>query len=230
VSYYRLRAEAYAELGRWNDAAKDLERAAELADQPSCFQPVLLLVTAGDMEGYRRACARLYEQFGQSDDPKIADWLAWICKFGPEAIDDLGRALEFAERAVASDPGSVRYHNDYAGVLYRAGRYQEAAAEINEAVRLRGGEGAVWDWIWLAMIHDHLGEADKARQWLDKACSWIDQSLASQSWTARIELQLLRREAEELISQTPQGKKPAPDGEKPTHEEGQTEEKVKSEP
>ena len=60
----------------------------------------------------------------------------------------------------------------------------------------------------LAMTHHRLGHADEARQWLDKAVQKIEQAQqegqatsggAALAWNRRLTLQLLRREAEELL-------------------------------
>ena len=55
------------------------------------------------------------------------------------------------------------------------------------------------------MAHHRLGRAEEARRWLDKAVTSMEQemhdpkSAARQKWNRRLTLQLLRREAEQLV-------------------------------
>ncbi len=57
------------------------------------------------------------------------------------------------------------------------------------------------------MSHDRLHHAAEARQWLAKAVGWIDQAerekpkkgVGRLHWDQRLELHLLRREAEGMI-------------------------------
>jgi hypothetical protein len=67
----------------------------------------------------------------------------------------------------------------------------------------------VLNWLWLALAHQRLGEAEEARRWLGKATVWLDQyrdgmpargeaevGLHLHNW---LEAHVLRREAESLI-------------------------------
>ena len=78
---------------------------------------------------------------------------------------------------------------------------------LNEAVKAHGKEGTALDWLFLSMAHARLGHAAESRQWLNKAKSSIDEALSAKagdatsrvSWTERLELRLLRQEAEQLL-------------------------------
>jgi WD40 repeat protein/tetratricopeptide (TPR) repeat protein len=97
--------------------------------------------------------------------------------------------------------------NGLGAALYRAGRLEEAAERLNEAVRASGGDGTYADWLFLAMTHQRLGHGEEARRWLDKAVRWMDgadwsrpaDADSSPTWLDRLETQLLRREAEALV-------------------------------
>jgi hypothetical protein len=81
------------------------------------------------------------------------------------------------------------------------GRYDEAVRRLNEARKARGADTA-WDLLPLALVHHRLGQAALARDALAKAVRWIDQQRTAGKltvWTKRLELELLRTEAETLI-------------------------------
>ena len=63
-----------------------------------------------------------------------------------------------------------------------------------------------YTWFFLAMTHHRLGHAEEARQWLEKAVNWTKketegkiEGAAPLSWNRRLTLEILRREAEQLI-------------------------------
>jgi hypothetical protein len=55
------------------------------------------------------------------------------------------------------------------------------------------------------MIHQKLDHTDEAKQWLAKATGWADEATKTKpggsplSWSRRLEFQVLRREAEQLV-------------------------------
>jgi tetratricopeptide (TPR) repeat protein len=159
-----------------------------------------------DRDGYRRHCARALERFGQATEPETAVTVPWLCKLAPDAVADYAAAVRCAERAVAANPKNVEYLNHLGGILLRAGRPEEAVQRLEEAQKLRRDGSGVWEWIWLALAHQHLGHAAEARQWLDRAGRWIDEFAPEGpgaderlTWDARLELRLLRREAEAAL-------------------------------
>jgi Tfp pilus assembly protein PilF len=87
-------------------------------------------------------------------------------------------------------------------VLYRAGRYEEAAARLDEAIQAQGKGGAVGTWLFLAMARQRLGQQEEARQCLKTALAGFEEALPQDAarWTTRLELQTLRREAEDLLA------------------------------
>ncbi len=93
----------------------------------------------------------------------------------------------------------------------------EAAIEkLDDAVKSQGQGGTAWDWLFLAMAHHRLCHADEARKYLAKAGKWIDQAEKKREtsetavwfpWDQRLELRLLRGEAEELLKESKSGAK-----------------------
>jgi tetratricopeptide (TPR) repeat protein len=104
--------------------------------------------------------------------------------------------------------------NTLGSVLYRAGRFEEARQRLEGALRVsyvgfdqRAESGAAYNGLFLAMCHYRLGHAAEARQRLAEAVQGVERALQQPAdssgrvlpWWHRQELQLLRREAEELI-------------------------------
>src|SRR5207302_9283282 len=107
------------------------------------------------------------ERHGQTEDVPTMSWIACICKLGPEAVPDPARLVPLIDKALTADAKYSLYLSHRAGLLYRAGPYQEAVAQLNECMRLPGRGGNAFDWVWLALAHHRLGQADEARRWLD---------------------------------------------------------------
>ena len=63
--------------------------------------------------------------------------------------------------------------------------------------------GNLFDWLYLAMIHQQLGHEKEAREWMAKAAEDLDRgpprNRHSRSWSSRLELKMLRAEAEKLL-------------------------------
>ena len=162
------------------------------------------------------------EVFGPTDAVATANRVAWICVIAPDAVADLRQPVQLAEKAVASNPtgfSKYAYLSTLGVALYRAGQFEAAVQRLGDAITAHGKDGTAGDWLFLAMAHHRLGQPDEARRWLDKAAKWIDESTqppppnaaaasppkppvagTTLTWRERLELQLLRREAEELLS------------------------------
>jgi tetratricopeptide (TPR) repeat protein len=159
---------------------------------------------------------------GQHDRPERLNLGAWTCALGPLPQERLRQALSLIKRAVELSPANPNYRNTLGAVLYRAGQYEDALKEFEESMRIRAetssGTSAkpdtkeesatimAFDWLFLAMAHHRLGHVEDTRAWLRKAISSMEQTEYERSleavfsWKARLELQLLRREAESLIT------------------------------
>jgi hypothetical protein len=60
-------------------------------------------------------------------------------------------------------------------VHYRAGDWKDATAALQRSMELRNG-GASWDWFFLAMAHEKLGDREQARKWHDQAIQWMEKN------------------------------------------------------
>jgi tetratricopeptide (TPR) repeat protein len=209
----------FAERGEWEKAAADFTRAAGLEDAPAYVQyyRALLRLRAGDADGYRDSCAGMLKRRGTSDF-----WTLWTCVLAPNAVGDPMALANGAEKAVGEEPKDHWFANLLGAALYRAGRYDEAARQLTRASGLDPGpyrNNLIYTWFFLAMTHHRLGHAPQARQWLDKALQATDRALDPSAtpaggqardttdpaggippaWNRRLTLELLRREAVELL-------------------------------
>jgi tetratricopeptide (TPR) repeat protein len=206
---YARRGHAYAELEHWDKAAADYARASELRpeDGELGYRRPILCLARGDEEEYRRVCADVLQRFGEGASLRDALDAARVCTLRPDAVPEpaqLVRIAENAEKAAGVAP-MVMYRTTRGIVLYRAGRFEEAIQRLNESIAARNGDGIFQEWLFLAMAHHRLGHAAEARQWLDKTIQWAEQKQADAeplTWLQRVQLQLLRREAEGLIDGT----------------------------
>ena len=201
---WRLRGDAQAELGRWQQGAPDFAKAIEqdAGDPNPQIGLALVHLAGGDIDDYRRACTRLLRDFGQANNPNRADAVAWTCILAPEAVADreaVVRCAQAAVKATSEDPDKHRYLQTLGAATYRAGRFEEAIGHLNDALKAlpepaikpaAGASGGVspsaapggnaLDWLFLAMAHHRLGHAEEARKWLDKAIARIDQATQDQ--------------------------------------------------
>jgi tetratricopeptide (TPR) repeat protein len=165
----------------------------------------------GDRAGYRKVCSRMLERFDRSANADDAYWIVWTCVLVPDAVADWTKPLKMAEKAHADDGANYDKNNHLGAVLYRAGRFKVAAQRLTEADAIFKRTPSmrstiVYNWFFQALAHQRLGHAAEAASWLEKAVQSIDepsettaQDPATNTWNRRLTLQLLRREAEELL-------------------------------
>jgi tetratricopeptide (TPR) repeat protein len=191
------RGRAYAERKQYDKAAADLARAVALGrnDVTTWYQEVLLRLAGGDLAGYRRACLRMVRRFADSDNPATGRTLVWSCALAPDAVADLKPLVQRAERLAKEHPKDADYLQTLGAMLYRAGRFEDAARQLEEAVKLRGKDAG--DALFLAMAHQRLGHAEEARKWLEK----VGQRPKGKSWDQRLALELLRGEADKMVNE-----------------------------
>jgi serine/threonine protein kinase/Tfp pilus assembly protein PilF len=230
-------AELLERTRRFDEAIQEYQRTVEVYEKQCSLAPgeathrrklalsyyflALACVDAGDIKGYRSACARLHDRFGDSKAPEEVHWLAWTCAVVPEAVPDFSKAVAAAELALKGDPKSALYLNTLGAILYRASRYEEALHRLTEADKLiekpdTGGRSSpAYTWFFLAMAHYRLGNREEAKQWFDEAVAWTDKAMQqdevdrSLTRDCRLALRLLRAEAETLLLESAAGQERA---------------------
>jgi tetratricopeptide (TPR) repeat protein len=201
------RGSFYAELGQWEAAAMDFGKASELkGDYPVVWYCLALVrLHLGDRDGHRSACAAMLQGCGESPKGDAGDWIIWTCVLAPSTLADWGPVLALGEKNRAADPKNCDKLQLLGALLYRAGRFEEAAQRLTEAEAAfpdtrEPRSSILHNWLFQAMTRHRLGRADEAKGWLDKAVNEMDRPKdRAIAWSRRLTLQLLRREAEELL-------------------------------
>jgi tetratricopeptide (TPR) repeat protein len=175
ATLYERRGLAYCGLGQMEKAAADFARAVDL--QPGeclfAFEHAGASALAGDADGYRRACTRLLERFGQSKDPWVTYTVARACLLTPQASTDLARLEKLAARAAAALPKMAWSRHTLGLASYRAGRFDEAVRQFKDSMQVDPKwQAQPANWLGLALAHHRLGQVAEARRWLDKADRW----------------------------------------------------------
>jgi tetratricopeptide (TPR) repeat protein/serine/threonine protein kinase len=206
---------ALAQLGQWDKAAAAFEQAATLpGEYPTAwYYRAVLEIQRDDMDAYRQVCAGMLERFEQSYSVDAAYWTTWTCVLVPDSVSEWTRPLKLAEQAHAADGRSYDTINQLGTVLYRAGRFAEAAQRLSEAEAAfekapSRRSTIVYNRLFQAMAQHRLGHRAEATSWLEKAVRAIDTTAAvtapdatANIWNRVLTLKLLRREAEELLAE-----------------------------
>jgi WD40 repeat protein/tetratricopeptide (TPR) repeat protein len=205
------RGMARAELGQMDRAANDFATALQMPDAPAraWYDVAQARLQLGDANGYREACARALQRFGETEDPVLAATVAWTCSLASAATDDPEQVVRLANRTVIQDDQDYLCQRARGAALYRAGKFQEAIGCFTTAMQRRQ-EPSPSAWCFLAMAHQRLKHPGEATKWLDKAREWADQARRKKPegegepqlrWDERLAVTLLQREAEALLKE-----------------------------
>jgi WD40 repeat protein len=204
---HNRRGWAYAELGEWDKAVADFDKALLL---PNCDPFVLsnradVCLRRGDIEGYLRICRLTRQQFASSTDTDSINILLWICVLHPSAAGIAKDLLPLAKATLARASGASRKQmwNTVGAIYYRAGQLDEAIKHFLESKKLHGQPGLFEDGVFLAMAYHQHGEAEKANESFDRATEALNKLKADTvklddreiDWRLRIEWPLLVEEA-----------------------------------
>jgi serine/threonine protein kinase/Flp pilus assembly protein TadD len=131
--------------------------------------------------------------------------------------------LQGTERVAGRYPQSWYGLNAHGVGLFRAGRFDEAIAKLEEARKLREDGGNAFDWLYLALAHGQLGHKEEAVACLQKADEWIARAARDKAKDAHIDitpngrdlpaLEALRQEADlrlKGIPTSPKEQAPSP--------------------
>ncbi|MEX2169586.1 MAG: tetratricopeptide repeat protein, partial [Pirellulales bacterium] len=214
---WHYRGSFFAALRDWEQADAAFTKAAVRESDPDqtryLYYLALVRLARNDEAGYREACSALVKRAAQSTESTSPYMAVWACVLGPDALGDPNKVVAMVERAGEGNSLEPQYLGTLGAALYRAGRFDEARKQFEGAIEatLSGSSDprvATYGQLFLAMIHQRLGQPDAARQWLNLAVQAIDNPglLAQQgrpeSWHSLLPLQLLRQEAELLLADT----------------------------
>jgi tetratricopeptide (TPR) repeat protein/serine/threonine protein kinase len=204
--------------GQWQEAAEAYRLVLDQApDYPEAWlEYASILLLANDEDRYHEACRRVLKHFGQTKDDGRKYLAARTLTLAPNKVADLAEVVKLAE-CLGGNPKAGWHRHGLAVAYYRDGRFADAVAQCQKSMSVDPKWGGhVVNWLLLAMAHQRLGHAKEAREWMDKAVEWIDQAsegkkekridLPVPSWSDRLEIQLLLREAEALLNSEKEAK------------------------
>jgi WD40 repeat protein/tetratricopeptide (TPR) repeat protein len=215
-------AEAAGNLGEWKRAVGLFKTLARIPNVPTQFRTIqaLACLKAGDLAGYRAACARvgkLVPPVGPQLSGGMAYDAAMVFTLGPKATEDWTKPLAWIDHALArlrayekANPGTKDglrrelhlFLSARGALLYRAGRFAEAVKVQREALLYHFQGGDFRNWLFLALAEHRLGQADAARKAAAKPRAALAGPQPGSVWD-RAEMQLL---AAELDASVPAGK------------------------
>jgi tetratricopeptide (TPR) repeat protein len=133
--------------------------------------------------------------------PSICNHLAWLYATGPEKIRDARAAVALAERAVELQPGEWSYRDTLGLAYYRAGRIEDAMAALEKSLAGNSPADQTLDLYFLAMCHCRLGDANKAKEYVDRAMAAHEHYATSRTKEEAEELGRFRAEAQTLLAE-----------------------------
>jgi len=210
VRQFRERAAQRDWAGAASSYARTLARGPN-NDGQFWFEYAAVQLLSGDRPGYRAACTQLIERCGKPGGPRIYH----VARAGTLAADgapDASLLGRLAQNELQQNATQFWSLTEQGALAYRAGRFEESVSLFEQSLKADSHPGrAVVNWAWLALAQQRLGKTEEARRWLGKTQNWLDQfgdgipphaeeelGLHLHNW---LEAQILRREAEELISQ-----------------------------
>lgn len=216
---WSLRSRQLCAAERWPEAVQAQQRLTEVTESEYMiwYQLAVLQAAAGNSQGYRDACRQLLERFGDVDAASDgANFVAWSCALAPGACDDYTRLLDLARRHAAANVVTSTPRKTLGAALLRAGRVEEAIAELLRAEKVQSDEeveqqtSPAYGWYLLAIAYGQQRQTDLARQWYEKGKTWVAKALDEQrqaklppwAWNRRLTLELLEREAAQAVGQS----------------------------
>ena len=175
--------DSHAHAGRWQAAADDFARVIELrpADHFTYHQLAAVLIRKGDLEAYRRHCARIVEQFATTTDRYTAERMAKDCLIHPDSGTDLAvvsKLADFAAAAGQTDPDLPWFQFVKGLAEYRQGRFTSAVDWTQKTLdRAEASELKAQAYMVLGMAEHQLHHPEAARSALRKGAEMVEQNL-----------------------------------------------------
>jgi hypothetical protein len=198
---YSRRGQAWAEQGRWNEAADDFGAAfkAGASDELTLTAHALSLLASGNDDGYRKACDNLLDQYGETAHSESAWRLVWVCNL--DVKRETGMPHVRLDSAREGQPQLPACQIAHAATLCRHGKCEQALAVLNEAEVFAESIDAARCWLLLAAVHHRLGNDVEAARWIKQAQVWIKRNCDTHpkvlgnrppklAWQQRLELEL----------------------------------------
>jgi tetratricopeptide (TPR) repeat protein len=196
---------SYAELEQWEAAAEAFEKVTSAKPDSAWmwYYRAQTNLQAGNRDEYRRVCAAMLSQLGDTKDPQVADRIVYACVTAADAVPDMARLVRLAEIASTAWKGNER---TLAATLYRAGRFDEALQRFQQLRTELTNDP--WESCFLAMTYHRLGRAERAGRRLDAVLGWREwhrqqprDTPHATPWWIATEMTQLVAEAERLLDE-----------------------------
>jgi formylglycine-generating enzyme required for sulfatase activity len=194
------RARRNAFRSQWQDAARDLGRVfASIPAGEEWIEYGELLILAGRNQEYVQLTQAAVEKFGQNADPRTAYLLARGACLSRAPVVSSSQVVSWAEQAFAA--GRKPWRRRVLGMAqFRNSQFETARQTIEQArVETRDDGENVLNLLGLALVQSRMGNDRVAGEWLDAARSSLPANALRINPADWLELQILRREAEDLI-------------------------------
>jgi serine/threonine protein kinase/Flp pilus assembly protein TadD len=174
-------------------AAEILARCVQLAEGDKHLTAAARpAVTTAYSEQHRALLDQVLEHGGdKAEGPNDVAW--FLATYADPRFQNPERAVLLAKKAVALAPQNGSFWGTLGTAYYRARQWQDAVAALEKSMHLRSG-GDSFDWFFLAMAHQQLGDPAKARHWYERAVEWMDKNKPQDE-----ELRRFRAEATALL-------------------------------
>jgi tetratricopeptide (TPR) repeat protein len=132
--------------------------------------------------------------------------LAWLLATAADVrFRNADRAVELAEQAARGSPADAGFTGTLGTARYRAGQWDQAARDLEQAIRLRGADNSVNanESFFLAMARWRLGDQPGARDWFKRGVDWMKTGKSRDD-----EVRRFRAEAAEMLGIEPEADRP----------------------
>ncbi len=164
-------AGVYQGLERYEEATPILEMALE--EQPDSTQVMFWLGASYERSGRHQRAAEILEALLQLE-PDFAPALNYLGYMWADQGQELGRALDLVEQAVALEPDNGAYIDSLGWTHFRLGNYEEAQDLLERAASLVGDDAIVFE--HLGDLYVALGNLNAARKVYQRALDLEDEN------------------------------------------------------
>jgi tetratricopeptide (TPR) repeat protein len=201
----QLVANHFAVLGRYADAASQMEIAAESEpnDDGLALRLALLHFASDDRPGYDAICRQMIARFGSTDNPVAARRICFASALSPQPVGEIDELLRLAELALTNKGDLNLAARERGLVAYRAGAWESALKWCTHSRELDARSANMVrrsiNLLIEAMANHRLDRRADAIACYDEVASIAPASIPDGDWLEWMYYQQLRREAEDLL-------------------------------
>ena len=127
--------------------------------------------------------------------------IAWIYAMGPLRFRSPAKALPLVQAAAKYEPGHHGHQSTLGIVYYRVGQLDQAKQTLLNCIQTHQSGGDGFEFFFLAMCYQRLGERAQANDYYRKATNWLEQHTPSLSPQEHDDLETIRAEAKQTLKE-----------------------------